>query len=139
LADYRDDRNRDDGASPLADMVDGAVRRISTAIAIAGALIAIGIYARPGPPSYQAFWTGSSIVRVNTRSGTILECVGRDCGIVVQRGQHLSRRPPEKAAPAATPQPAQSQPAPAALPAPQSAPASPAPKQTVPAQSTPAR
>lgn len=139
MADYRDDRDRDDRASPLADMVDGAVRRISTAIAIAGALIAIGIYARPGPPSYQAFWTGSSIVRVNTRSGTILECVGRDCGIVVQRGQHLSRRPPEKAAPAAAPQPAQAQPAPAALPAPQSAPASPAPKQTVPAAPTTAR
>ena len=92
--------------SPLADAIEGAVRRISTAIAIAGALVALAIYARPGPPTYQAFSTGSSIVRINTRTGSIFECVDGRCGIVVRRGQHLDRRPPAKALPAPAPAPA---------------------------------
>ena len=92
--------------SPLADAIDSAVRRISTAIAIAGALVALAIYARPGPPTYQAFSTGSSIVRVNTRTGWIFECVEGRCGTVVRPGQHLDRRPPERALPAPAPAPA---------------------------------
>jgi hypothetical protein len=88
------------------------VRRVSTAIAIAGALIALAIYARPGPPTYQAFSTGSSIVRVNTRTGWIFECVEGRCGTVVRPGQSLDRRPPAKALPA----PAAAAPAPTAAP-----------------------
>ena len=107
--------------SPLADAIDSAVRRISTAIAIAGALVALAIYARPGPPTYQAFSTGSSIVRVNTRTGWIFECVEGRCGTVVRPHKRLDPRPPAKAlpapaaAPAASPAPA---PAQKALPAP---------------------
>ena len=118
--DFDDERKRGVPASPLADALDNAVRRISTAIAIAGALVALAIYARPGPPTYQAFSTGSSIVRVNTRSGYIFECVEGRCGTVVRPGQRLDRRPPPRALPAPSPAPVQQ---PAAAPAPAPAPA----------------
>lgn len=137
MSDRRDEREVPDSPPALGEMVDSAVRRLSTAIAIAGALIALAIYARPGPPSYQAFSTGGSIVRVNTRSGTVLECVDGRCGIVVRQGQHLDRRPPARALPApdqtapaqpreaAPAQPAQIAPA---APAPPAAPRAPAPQ-----------
>ena len=108
----RDERELEERPAPLADMVDNAVRRVSTAIAIAGALIALAIYARPGPPTYQAFSTGGSIVRLNTDTGWILECVDGRCGTVLRPGQDFDRRPP-KAVPAAAPPPA-ALPAPAA-------------------------
>ena len=113
----RDER----GPEPsLGDIVDGAVRRIVTGFVIAGAFIGLAIYSRPGPPRYQAFATDTGIVRVNTRSGTVIVCEpGRRCAIVVQRGQGLDRRPAPKAveAPAAPPAP-KALPAPAAAPAP---------------------
>jgi len=120
MADRRQERDLEEGPPALGDIVDSAVRRLSTAIAIAGALIGLAIYARPGPPSYQAFSTGGSIVRVNTRTGSVLECVDGRCGIVVRRGQRLDRRPPAKA----LPPPAQTVPAKAA-PTPPAAPAAP--------------
>jgi len=122
MPDRRQEREIEESPPALGEIVDSAVRRLSTAIAIAGALIALAIYARPGPPSYQAFSTGGSIVRVNTRSGSVLECVDGRCGIVVRRGQHLDRRPPSKA----LPPPTQTAPAQAA-PTPPVAPAAPQP------------
>lgn len=99
-----------------AELVDMALRKIVTALVIAAAIIAIAIYARPAPPRYQAIAAPDGrIIRVDTRSGTILACEGRTCMRVVQRGQHLERELPAPA------------PAPAALPAPAPAPA-PAPE-----------
>jgi hypothetical protein len=120
-----DERDLRERQSPLGEIVDGAVRRLSTSIAIAGALIALAIYARPGPPTYQSFSTESgSIVRVNTRTGWIFECVEGRCGTVVRPGQRLAPRPPAKAlpAPAATPAAPSGQ---KALPSPAAAPALP--------------
>ena len=110
----------------LADIVDGAARRIGTALMIGGAAIALAIYARPGPPRYQAIPTGSGIVRVDTRSGTVLHCVENGCYTVVRRGQSLLDREErqkarEKAFGSTAP------PAPEALPAPQPQKALPAP------------
>ena len=135
-----DERDLRERQSSLGEIVDGAVRRLSTAIAIAGALIAMAIYARPSPPTYQAFSTDSgSIVRVNTRTGWIFECVEGRCGTVVRPGQRLARRPPAKALPApnaAAPVPVETPAAPAgqkALPAPEAAPAQPVNPAAVPA------
>ena len=41
----------------MADVIDSAVRRIATSIAIVGVAIALAIYARPGPPHFEAFAT----------------------------------------------------------------------------------
>ena len=102
-----------------AELVDMVMRRIVTALVIAAALIALAIYARPAPPRFQAVAAPDGrILRIDTRSGTILACEGRRCMRVVQRGQSLVRELPAKALPA--PAPATQ---PRALPAPTPAPA----------------
>jgi len=128
--DYRGRRSETDDETPMMEMVDGAVRRIATSIAIAGIAIGLAIYARPGPPTYQAFSTGSSIVRVNMKTGWILECVEGRCGTVLRPGQDFDRRPPK-----AAPVPSAAQPK--ALPSPQATPAAAAPQRT-PADPAPA-
>jgi hypothetical protein len=77
----------------LAEMVDNAVRRISTSIAIAGIAIALSIYARPGPSRYEAFATERGIVRIDTRKGTVIGCEGGQCVTLVRRGQRLGPNP----------------------------------------------
>src|SRR5688500_20381544 len=63
------DRRRSEPEPSFAEMVDNAVRRVATSIAIAGIAIALAIYARPGPSRFEAFATEGGIVRVDTRSG----------------------------------------------------------------------
>ena len=119
----------------LAETIDGAARRVMTGLVIGGAAIALAVYARPGPPRYQALETDSGIVRVDTKSGTILHCVANGCYTVVRSGQSLLDRderqkarekafgggeaaPGQRALPAPQPQPQQKAlPAPAAEPA----------------------
>lgn len=76
----------------LGEAIDGAVRKITAGIVIAGALIGLGIYARPGPARYDAFAVGNQIVRVDGRTGTIIACEGsRTCQLVLRRGQRVER------------------------------------------------
>ena len=126
--DERFDRQEREREPTLADIVDGAAKRMSTGLIIGGAAIALAIYARPGPPRYQAIPTDTGIVRVDTRGGTVLHCVENGCYRVVSRGQTLldgdERRkartkafgdeaPPAQALPAQPPQPQRALPAPA--------------------------
>ena len=118
----------------MADVVDSAVRRIATSIAIVGVAIALAIYARPGPPHFEAFATPTGFIRIDTRSGTVIGCETGRCMTLLRRGQALADNPnrhPRKAsgnpankalpAPATTPAPAAPQPqAPATNPAPAS-------------------
>lgn len=120
----RDGRDRGH-EPPLSETIDAAVRRIVTGLVIAGAAIGLGIYARPGPPRYQAIETETGIIRVDTRSGTILHCVENGCYTVVRRGQTLlDREERQKARAKAF---GNAAPAPRALPAPQPEKALPAP------------
>lgn len=107
-------RGRPAGEPALAEIVDNVLRKLVTAIVIAGAIIAIAIYARPAPPRYQAAVGDGKIVRIDTRSGTVIACAAGVCATVLRRGQHLERHLP---APAALPAPAP-RPAPAPAPAP---------------------
>lgn len=107
------------GEPSLAELVDNVLRKLVTAIVIAGAIIALAIYARPAPPRYQAAVGDGKIVRIDTRNGTVIACEGDRCATVLRRGQHLERHL-STPAPAALPAPAA--PAPA-LPAPTPAPA----------------
>ena len=98
----------------LGEAIDGAVRRITTGIVIAGALIGLAVYARPGPPRFDAFALGDQIVRVDGRTGTIIACEGtRTCQLVLRKGQRLERirrtsasEQPALPKPAPTPEPA---------------------------------
>jgi hypothetical protein len=90
--------DRFDSADPeprgrmLGEAIDGAVRKITTGIVIAGGIVGLAIYARPGPPRFDAFAMGDRIVRVDGRTGTIIACEGREtCRLVLRRGQRLTR------------------------------------------------
>ena len=85
-----------DGREPepsLGDVVEGAVRKIVSAVVIAGAAIALAIYARPAPPRYQAFATDNGIVRVDMRTGTVIACETGRCMTLLRRGQRLAPNP----------------------------------------------
>ena len=104
---------------PLREMIDLASRRLVTGLVIAGAAIGLAIYARPGPPRYEAIAAPDGrIIRIDTRSGTVLACEGRRCMTVVRRGQRLERELPAPAQPRALPAPARAPALPAPAPAP---------------------
>ena len=116
----------------LLEVVEKAGRQIGTALVVGAAFIALAIYARPGPPRYQAFGAGAELVRIDTRSGAMIACGGGQCYNVHKMGEHIARQAPTlpslptPAAPAAVP----AIPAPAAPAAPSAptAPAAPAPR-----------
>ena len=117
----------------LVEVVDLGVRRVSTAIIVAGVAIALGIYASStSPPRFQAVSTPEGIVRIDTRKGSIIACKEGRCMLVVKSGQRLVTRPkaaslPAPAAPAS----------PKALPAPDAPKALPTPAADRPAESAP--
>ena len=100
----------------LADLADTLVRRIVTAIVIAGALIALAIYFQPSPPRYQVAVGDGRVVRIDAKTGTIITCDVERCVRVLRRGQELDDNPNRGALP---------KPAAQVAPAPQAAPASP--------------
>jgi hypothetical protein len=130
LDEFGDEREGPPEELTLADIVENATRKLVTAIVIAGGLIALALYFQPSPPRYQAAaGADGRIVRVDTRSGTVIACDGERCFRVLRRGQELDRAPARKAlpapAPVPTPAPAarEAQPAPAPPPSNAAAPA----------------
>ena len=112
--------SRFDSSEPppaLGEAIDTAVRRVTTGIVIAGAIVGLAVYARPAPPRYDAFAVGSQIVRIDTRKGTIIACEGQQtCQLILKSGQRLTRvkRSDAPAEPKALPGPAAATPPPAA-------------------------
>ncbi len=108
--------NRFDPSDPaprsimLGEAIDAAVGKITTGIVIAGAIVGLAVYARPGPPRFDAFAVGNQIVRVDSRTGTIIACEGaQTCQLVLRKGQRLTLIKRTDALPkpaAATPLPA---------------------------------
>lgn len=80
----------------IGEIADLAMRRVATAIVIAGGAIALAIYARPSPARYQAFSSGEGIVRIDTRSGTVIGCDKGRCATLLRKGQTLSANPNTK-------------------------------------------
>ena len=90
--------DRTDSSDPVSrstmmgEAIDAAVGKITTGIVIAGAIVGLAVYARPGPPRFDAFAFGDQIVRVDGRTGTIIACEGtRTCQLVLRKGQRLER------------------------------------------------
>jgi hypothetical protein len=107
-------RDRPSPEPSLAELADAVLRKLVTVIVIAAAIIAIAIYARPGPPRFQVAVGDGRIVRIDTRNGTVIACEAGVCATVLRRGHRLGRSLPPRPAPAALPAPT----APAAAPAP---------------------
>jgi hypothetical protein len=84
-------------------LINESVRKLVTAIVIAGGLIGVGAYFSGDEieaPRYQVTTTPDGrIIRLNTDSGTVIVCEGERCGIVLQRGQDLDGDPPPRVAP----------------------------------------
>ena len=104
--DERFERREREPEPRLADIIDGAAKRISTGLLLGGAAIALAIYSRPGPPRYEVDVMGSTVIRTNTRTGGVYACEGRRCYVLIQRGSRRGNSPVPEVAPA---QPAQQQ------------------------------
>lgn len=115
----QDPRSAREVGPPAADLVESAVRKLVTAIVIAGGLIALAVYWQPASPRYQAVAADGRVYRINTRNGTIIGCQGERCAIVLQHGHHLEDNLEPPVAPKQLAPPA----APASTPAPTPAPA----------------
>jgi hypothetical protein len=111
---FRDPDEREARAT-VAELIDASLRKLVTAIIVAGGLIAIAIWWSPSP-HYQVAVGDGLVVRVNTHSGKVIACRGEVCAQVLENGQDLEDHLP----PPTPPAPALSAPAaaPAAAPAP---------------------
>jgi hypothetical protein len=76
----------------VGDVIDLAVRRIVTAIVVAGGFIALAVYFQDASPRYQTAVGDGRVVRVNTDTGTVIACDAQGCAIVLRRGQDLEER-----------------------------------------------
>ena len=103
----------------MSEVIDAGARKVTTGLVIAAGILGLAVYARPGPPRFEAVVDGDRIVRVDTRKGTIISCQGQQtCQLIVRSGQRLTRvkRTDAPARPQALPRPAAPTP-PAAAPA----------------------
>jgi hypothetical protein len=128
---YRMDAEDKPGpASPLAELVDTTVRRISTSLVIAGGLIALGLWSggnstRIEAPNYQ-FTTssdGQTVYRLNIENGSIVACRANQCWLMQRASEDLDDEPPAAGPAAQLPAPAPSAPDQAPVTAPAAAPA----------------
>jgi hypothetical protein len=109
----------DESELSAGEMADRIATKLTTAIVVAGALIASALYWQPSPPRYQAVANGAEVLRIDTRTGTIVSCAAGQCVSLLSRHQHLSRAtalpgPPAPAPAAQAPAAPASQAAPAA-------------------------
>jgi hypothetical protein len=99
--DVRDARPEADPT--LLEVVEKAGRQIGTALVVGAAFIALAIYARPGPPRFQAVASGADVVRIDTRSGAMISCSGGQCYSVRKPGDRTEKVPPPAPPRAAVP------------------------------------
>jgi hypothetical protein len=76
----------------LSDIAENAVRKIVTSVVIAGGFVALAIYFQAAPPRYQAAVGDGRVVRIDTKTGTVIACDAQGCAIVLRRGQRLEER-----------------------------------------------
>lgn len=89
----------------LAELAERLSSRFTTALVLAAAILGLAIYSRPAPPRYEAVVGDGKVVRIDTRSGTIIACDAGGCATVLRKGQRLERNPNRRPAlkPAAPP------------------------------------
>jgi hypothetical protein len=117
MTDPRSPSEPDEPPLSMGEAIDAGIRRTTTAVIIAAGIVGLAIYARPGPPRFEAVVDGDRIVRIDTRKGTIISCQGQQtCQLILKSGQRLTRvkRSDAPAQPQALPKPAPPIPAAAA-------------------------
>ena len=83
----------------LAEIVELGLRRATAAFVIGAAIVGAAIYARPGPPTYEAFEVNGEVVRLNRRNGSLVVCDKVHCQIMYRAGSRIDRRPKAEALP----------------------------------------
>jgi hypothetical protein len=83
----------------LAEIVELGFRRATAAFVIGAAIVGAAIYARPGPPTYEAFEVNGEVVRLNRRNGSLVVCDKVHCQIIYRAGSRIDPRPQAKALP----------------------------------------
>ena len=113
MSDARPDDPDPPAPMALGETLDLAMRRLTTGIVVAGAIVGLAVYARPAPPRFDAFAVGEKIVRVDMKTGTIIACEGaQTCQLILKHGQKLARIHRTNALPpAAAPKPLPAAPA----------------------------
>lgn len=92
MTDFRSTSEPDQPPSSMSEVIEAGVRSVTTGLVIAGAIVGLAIYARPGPPRFEAVVDGDRIIRVDTRKGTIISCEGQQtCQLILRSGQKLTR------------------------------------------------
>jgi hypothetical protein len=76
-------------AGDIAEKISG---RITTGLVLAGAIVALAIYARPAPPRYEAVAGDGRVVRIDTRTGSVIACDTQGCASILRHGQRIGRR-----------------------------------------------
>ena len=74
MTDHRSPPEPEQPPSSLSDVVEAGIRSVTSGLVIAGAIVGLAIYARPGPPRFEAVVDGDRIIRVDTRKGTSISC-----------------------------------------------------------------
>ena len=88
------------GESAFAATIERMTSRIVNSMVIAAAIVGLAIYARPGPPRYEAVATSDGrVVRVNRANGSIVSCDAVRCSLVYRSGQDLDRAEGQRALP----------------------------------------
>ena len=117
MTDNRPPSEPDEPPASMSEVIESGIRSVTTGLVIAGAIVGLAIYARPGPPRFEAVVDGDRIVRIDTKKGTIISCEGQQtCQLILRSGQKLTRvkRTDAPAQPKALPRPAAATPLPAA-------------------------
>jgi hypothetical protein len=113
---YAARRDSEPAEQTVGDVIENAVRKIVTSVVVAGGFVALAIYFQ-APPRYQAAVGDGRVVRIDTRTGTVIACDAQGCAVVLRRGQRLEERSNLNRLPKQDVQPASAVPAPAAQPA----------------------
>jgi hypothetical protein len=98
-----DERSGRRGPEPSqAELVEMVLRKVVTAIVIAGGLIAFGLYSQDvEAPDYQvAASADGRVYRVNTESGSIVACENNVCALIQSGSEDLADKLPVRAQPA---------------------------------------
>lgn len=109
-----DTRNPDEPELSLKEIVEAGFRRTTAGLIIAAGILGIAVWARPGPPTYEAFEVNGEVVRLNRRNGSLIVCDKAHCQILYRAGSRIDRRPKAAALPKPPAQPSLPPAAPAA-------------------------
>ena len=80
-------------ASPYVEAAERIAKRLATSVVIAAMFVSVAIYGRSAPshPRFAVVASGSGIFRVDTKTGSVVQCVGQRCMAVLTQYERVRR------------------------------------------------